>query len=552
MTKSVNIVWPDPTGERILDRLARTLANGTGWGISPQPRHDVDINYFMVYIDYAQRFSDWRHTTIAAYFSHYEPGTPYKKYWWELAAPLVDIKTCTAKQYAALLTGEVKMVVPPVDIGALYIENGYRTSPHPLIGVSGYVDKASGRKGEKFVAQLASDLEGTAEIVASGDGWPARTINRSLDGLGKFFNSIDAFLCASTIEGVPIPPLEAMACGVPVIIPRGVGMLDDLPEMDGIYRFEAGNYESMMDATRKAIAKRNVKREALREVITTTYTPAAWCASHAAAFDVENTAPKEPAAPRIESDQHGKSGVYYVAYGDPARHCAEGAIASFKANFFDIPVAFVGDKPLNAGEDVFIQHPDIDIGGRAAKVKIYELAPADWQYIVYLDADTEIIAGNPFLWQILKDGWDFVICKNPGRFHVAREMKRSDNGDECEATFRDIGTDEVLQLNGGVFGFQRNARTKAFFDAWYAEWQRWGKRDQGALLRALWQHPVRTFVLTNHWNTITRYQDPPANEAAWLLHYPMTARRWRGVVHYRLDDKEAWRAVEEFERTQKK
>jgi hypothetical protein len=32
----------------------------------------------------------------------------------------------------------------------------------------------------------------------------------------------------------------------------------------------------------------------------------------------------------------------------------------------------------------------------------------------------------------------------------------------------------------------------------------------------------------------------------------MTARRWRGVVHYRLDDPQAWKAVEEFERTKSK
>jgi len=141
----------------------------------------------------------------------------------------------------------------------------------------------------------------------------------------------------------------------------------------------------------------------------------------------------------------------------------------------------VSDKPLGP-EDIFIPPPDEDIGGRAAKVKIYDLAPSDWQYVAYLDADTEIIAGNDTLWKIVEAGWDMAICKNPGRFHVAREMRRSDNGDECEATFGLIGTDELIQLNGGVFAFQRNDRTRAFFDAWHTEWRRWGKRD-GPFLR---------------------------------------------------------------------
>ena len=142
-----------------------------------------------------------------------------------------------------------------------------------------------------------------------------------------------------------------------------------------------------------------------------------------------------------------------------------------------------------------------------------------------------------------------AICKNPDRFHVASQMRRSDNGDECELTFRQIGTDQVIQLNGGVFCFQRNERTKRFFHAWEREWRRFGKRDQGALLRSLFQNPLKLYVLGNEWNTITRYDSP--DRAAWLLHYPMTARRWRGVVHYRLDDREAWKAVEEFERTQR-
>lgn len=549
MSKTVHIISPDPHGDRILDRLARTLAEGTGWSLSNQPDTTADINYFIIYIDYAQRFSDWRRTTIAAYFSHYEADTPYKRFWWESAAPLVDIKTTMARQYAEMLPGNVHMVTPPVDIDRFVIDD-HRTSPHPLIGVSGFVDR-SGRKGEKLVARLAAEMDGKAEIVASGDGWPARIINRSLDGLNHFYNSIDAYLCASTVEGVPMPPLEALSCGVPIIIPRGVGMLDDLPDMRGIYRYEAGNYDAMQAATNKALAERKrIKRDALRAVVTETYTPAAWCNSHVAAFDATSDAPAQPITPRIESDRHGKRGVYYVAYGGPARECAKGAIASFKANFYDIPVALVSDTPLDAGEDIFIQHPDEDIGGRSAKVKIYDLAPADWQYIVYLDADTEITQGNPFLWQILEAGWDMCICKNPGRFHIAREMKRSDNGDECDATFRQIGTDEVIQLNGGVFGFQRNDRTRAFFDAWHNEWRKWGKRDQAALLRALWANPMKMFVLGNEWNTITRYDSEKI--AAWLLHWPMTARRWRGVVHYRLDDPQAWKAVEEFERTKSK
>ncbi len=37
--------------------------------------------------------------------------------------------------------------------------------------------------------------------------------------------------------------------------------------------------------------------------------------------------------------------------------------------------------------------------------------------------------------------------------------------------YRKVGTEEVLQLNGGVFAFQRNARTKAFFKSWFNKYR---------------------------------------------------------------------------------
>jgi len=146
------------------------------------------------------------------------------------------------------------------------------------------------------------------------------------------------------------------------------------------------------------------------------------------------------------------------------------------------------------------------------------------------------------------DGWDMVICRNPAKYHVAYEMRRSDNADETDATLEYIGCAELLQLNGGVFSFQRNTRTQGFFAAWHAEWERWGKRDQGALLRALHDHPVYMYVLGNEWNTVMRAGYPPGREnSAGILHYPMTARRWRGKVVERSDSPEAWHRVREWE-----
>jgi hypothetical protein len=258
-----------------------------------------------------------------------------------------------------------------------------------------------------------------------------------------------------------------------------------------------------------------------------------------------------------ESDRHGKRGAYYVAFGEPARECAKASIASFKEFNPGIEVAVVAATPLGC-EDIFIQHADEDIGARAVKVQIYDLAPRDWQYILYLDADTQVIANLGFLYQCVLDGWDMVICKNPMKYHLAREMMRSDNRDEVEPTLAGLGCSELIQLNGGVFCFQRNPRTSNFFHAWYDEWTRWGKRDQAALLRALHAHPLKMYVLGNEWNTMVKntpsgdeYEPGRANSAG-ILHFPLTARRWRGKVAERSDSPEAWARVQEWERQNRK
>ncbi len=111
----VHIVYNEPHGEKILERLARLLVEGTEWTLGERPSPDVDLNYSICYIDFAQRFTDWRKKKWAAYFSHYEPETPYKKFWWETAEPLIHIKTVTADQYGDMLNGNIIKVTPPIE-----------------------------------------------------------------------------------------------------------------------------------------------------------------------------------------------------------------------------------------------------------------------------------------------------------------------------------------------------------------------------------------------------------------------------------------------------
>lgn len=550
---NVNIVCRDIGEDKILPRLARTLADGTGWSLSANPDKHADINFYIVYIDYAERLTDWHATPIAAYFSHYEPDQPYKRLWWQSAAQGVDIRTVTssiAADYLEMGKPTIK-VTPPIDPIFRPDKPNGRAHSKPRIGFSGFVDRNSHRKGDNLVSQLFYGLRESCELIASGAGWPVATKMYRFAELPDYYRSLDVFVCASSIEGIPMPPLEALACGVPVVIPSNVGLLDELELQPGIYRYPPGNYD-MLKAAIQAALHIQYDPAALADSVSR-FTAAQWCSDHAMGFmDAMNATVrlrdhKVDTPIIVESDRHGQRGVLYVAYGDPARRCAQGAIASFRQHMPDVPIALVSDSPLGC-EDIYIEHKDEDIGGRSAKTQIDCLAPREWQYILYLDADTEVIAPIDYLFQAVEDGFDFVICKNPGKYHTSRQMIRSDNKDECDFTFTSIGSDELIQLNGGVFCYQRNDRTRAFFETWHSEWRRWGKRDQAALLRALFEHPMKMMVLGSEWNTILRYDE--RERSAGILHFPMQARRWRGVLHGRSDSAEAWQAVKQFEAVQ--
>jgi len=470
----------------------------------------------------------------AAWFTHRDTTNAGKMKKWDGVAAAVDICTTSARRYLADLPEGSRLMRPPVERERFTIPN--RPLQKHIVGVSGYVynDK---RKGEDLIAQLVlSKLP--LEWRASGRGWPhLSTRHYPWRSLHTFFQALDLFICASRIEGIPMPPLEALSCGVPIIIPKGVGMLDDLPDMAGIYRFDNGSYPSLYAAVRTALDdKTPIQRDHLR-AITADYTDESWLADHQQLVTPSTLIKVRDPLPSWE----GRSGIYCVAYGRPARICADRLIKSCKKYIPAIPVAFAGVEPMNAGEDIFINQPDIDVGGRFAKLQVNNLAPKEWQYILYLDADTEIVSADmTFLFKILQDGWEFVITKD--YMATIQKMRRPDNGAEIKQTFQLLGDDQLMSFNGGVFAFRRNAQTKKFFDCWISEWNdKWARRDQAALLRALWRYPLKTFVLGHEFNSVPHYFDP--KETAGILHWATKARRWgsRGkLIPHRLDDPRAW------------
>lgn len=535
----IHLVVAEVGEDQVLSRLAGYLVEGTEWSIGLAPDPTADLNYFFPYILYSQSFPGWHDTPIAAYFSHYDSSQVDKRAWWERAARDMDYAFVTAPQYGDMLRAlgkPVALVHAPVD-PQFVPKPAQPAHRQPIIGVSGVV-YADGRKGEELVQRLVKDLP-QFDWHASGRGWKLSTTQWiPWQSMFHWFQELDVYVCTSRLEGVPLPPLEALACGVKVVIPEGVGMLDSLPTTPDIWRYPLGDYAALKAAVQGAAASR-VPFSSGDSV--SLYTVVQWKRDHLEAFEGWLRPAFNLEAEHIPAWTPANSGVVYIAYGRPARECAQAAIASWKAHMGSIPVALISDEG-GLGEDVFCPYPDSDIGARGPKTVLDTLLPQAWQFILYLDADTEVIAPVPFFFDLLERGWELVICKNPVKYHDLRRASRPDNQDELNTTYEELRATELLQLNGGVFALRRNARTRRFMQLWNEEWTgRWAARDQLALLRALWRQSLRVFMLGNEWNLVTRYADP--SQSAGILHSPMTARRWSGRIDGRLDSPQAWNAV---------
>lgn len=535
----IHIIASRLHADRVLQRLAKTLAAGTGWTLSESPDPRADLNYFFPYLELQRR--EWTETPSAAWFTHRDVANKMKVNLWDDVAEQVDVRLTSAPMYLPELKkhGASHYVRVAVD-GQFAI--GPERENRRMVGLNGWV-YGDGRKGEDLVAKLAkSEIGRSCRWKASGRDWPVDTKSYPWEKMPQFFQSLDLFLCASRMEGPGLPPLEALACGVPVVVPEGVGIFDELPDIHGVWRFKVGDYDSLLETFTEAVNdRRRVDRGKLR-AITDPYTSANWCTDHEAVFEQFLYG----GVPEVLPDWHGNAGIYVVAFGEPSRNCAVRCIHSVKAHMPDVPVALVSAEPLKVGEDVFVKYEDLDIGGRQVKLAVDRLAPEEWRYVLYLDADQEVMEPLDFIFDLLQSGWEFVICRDMHERYWLRQMQRGDNKVEYDFTVKQVGTDHVHQYNGGMFAFRRCDRTRRFYELWNEEYQKWLGRDQGALIRALYHQPLRMFMLGNQWNASVRYELPPGPVA--VLHHNMEARRYgkrRDIG--RLDSEKAWQEVRRWE-----
>ena len=181
----------------------------------------------------------------------------------------------------------------------------------------------------------------------------------------------------------------------------------------------------------------------------------------------------------------------YVAYGPSARRETTYGLDALR-RWYDGPVTVVSDEPLPGAR--YVTSARIDKGARWQKLNLDTLSP--YVYTLYLDADTRVQGDIRPAFGLLADGWDVVITASENQQgHWLWHVGEADR----EATRAAIGFDG-LQLQAGVLGVAWNARTRALWQAWREEWQRFQNQDQGAFLRALYRNPVRLWLLGRDWN----------------------------------------------------
>lgn len=252
-------------------------------------------------------------------------------------------------------------------------------------------------------------------------------------------------------------------------------------------------------------------------------------------------------------------GVYIVAYGGHAHDCAYHLIRTIHKYSPGYPVClacegFAGEyKPPVANlpddksepftdkgsceelpetfRDVLIDGDRVvtdrmsDRRARDQKTRIWDLAPADWRYVLYLDADILVSCNLDLFFQPLEDGWDMVLTLSPPRGPLVRHGQRAKYKLENVATEQLIHGNHWLQPAGGVWSFARNERTERFLKLFHEEWRRYQQTDQQAMIRALYQAPVRGWYLGTEWNTFMHHPDE-AGRSAGIRHFATAARAW--------------------------
>lgn len=515
---TVHIVCKALRTDHILPYMARTLSNLTGWSLSEYPRPDVDFNYAMPYMHGV----GWTKTPWIGWFTHLELTNPPKAAQWHRAALQARHATITAPQYADILP-RTTLVTPYVD--PIFQPTD---APQPVRNIVGFSGMASGVNGERKGISLArrvwEDFHHEVFFSSSGRGWPGATRFYERRDMPTFYRSLRALICTSSIEGIPMPPLEALAVGTPVIIPRGVGLLDTLGDREGVYRYDNNTYDGPNGL--RAVFERVIGSSDVRvdPAVVAPFTPERWADTHRRAL-------------RDAIGLKQTRGVFMVAFGENARREAAGCIRSIREFHPTLPVTVVSDRSGWVNGVTTRVAPDEDLGARTHKLNPFDYV--DWSFVLYLDADTRVLGPLDPIFRPLEDGFDFVAFRIWEPFATIATHHRPHTTTQYDAIAAHYGTTNLLQPHGGCWAVRSSDEGRAFMRRWYAAWKEHATRDQPAMLRSM-----MTAVNLRVWWLGPSYHNVVGHPSEAVIHYPARARRYEGYPSARWDSPEGMQHID--------
>jgi len=270
MGSSVHIVTVDYNSDSVLGRLIRPLVRELFWSYSSFPVPDKR-NYFFPYLQIERNFLAEK---TAGFFTHRDDGRAEKVALWKMADEELGIRLVSSRKYADILREPKALVTHPIDLKKFTPLAGASGRSVGRVGTTGFI-YPHGRKGEALMSKLLASpvLYGRFKFVAAGKGWPCDTRLYPWKELQEFYRSLHIYVCTSVIEGFGCGPLEALACGVPVVVPKDVGVFDELPG-PGIYRYTAGDLGGLVEGIEAAAICQSGPEEIRQQVLG--YTEEAW------------------------------------------------------------------------------------------------------------------------------------------------------------------------------------------------------------------------------------------------------------------------------------
>jgi len=211
--------WILETMARAIEREAAESPGNFNVRIVDEPSDRAELTFFLPESSYRPL----RNSTTVTYLAHKEdhPGAAAL---FEEVARRSDYCITSSTKYQRILEQDGARKVFKVHLGV----DTKLFTPKLRLGVVGRTYH-TGRKGEALLAELAGMP--MVEMRFTGEGWPYPAGYFDTRDLASFYNDIDYLLIPSLIEGGPVPLLEALSAGCPVIAPSDIGLVEDFPHV---------------------------------------------------------------------------------------------------------------------------------------------------------------------------------------------------------------------------------------------------------------------------------------------------------------------------------